>query len=157
MKARSVHAVAHRQRGVYAIEFAFVFLFFFGLLYVAICYGLMFTLRFGLQNAAEEGARAGLRYQLDPQARRTQAADVARARINSWLPADATRSVDASVCQAASNTCTPTCGATWETRCQMVVTVTAGNMNGLLPPMPSFAMPNQLTATASMLLDGKFP
>jgi type IV secretory pathway VirB3-like protein len=53
---------------VYAIEFAMVFLIFFAVLYGAICYGMLFAFRLGVQNAAEDGARAALRYQ--PRCRR---------------------------------------------------------------------------------------
>ena len=49
------------QRGVYAVEFALVFLMFFALLYASLCFGLLFAFRAGLQNAAEDGARAALR------------------------------------------------------------------------------------------------
>jgi Flp pilus assembly protein TadG len=157
MKALRLHSAARGQRGVYAVEFALVFLIFFTLIYAAICYGLMFTLRFGLQNAAEDGARAALRYQATLAARATQAQATATAQT-SWLPTAVTRTVSATVCQVASNNCaTPTCGSTWDTRCQMVVAVTASNIGNLLPPLPSFAMPSQLTGKASMLLDGRTP
>ena len=65
--------VARAQRGVYAIEFAFTFLLLFGLIYTIICYGILLTYRMALQNAAEEGARAALRYQPDITARLAEA------------------------------------------------------------------------------------
>lgn len=145
---------------MYAVEFALVFLIFFTLIYAAISYGIMLTLRFGLQNAAEDGARAALRYQVDLPTRAAQAKSVATTQA-SWLPSAAALSVTATVCQVANNNCAPAvisaCGITWATRCQMVVTVTAGNMGLVLPPLPSFATPTQLTGQASMLLDGRTP
>jgi len=134
-----------------------VFLIFFALLYGIISYGMLFAFRMGLQNAAEDGARAALRYQSTFTARATQAQTTAMAS-SSWMPPVVTRSVSATVCGVVSNNCTaPACGATWDTRCQMVVTVTASNLQGLLPPFPSFAMPSTIVGQASMLLDGRAP
>jgi Flp pilus assembly protein TadG len=56
-------ASSARQRGAYAIEFAGVFLAFFLTFYSMISWGLIVTARQSLQLAAEEGARASLRYQ----------------------------------------------------------------------------------------------
>ncbi|NVM87242.1 Flp pilus assembly protein TadG [Variovorax sp. SG517] len=148
---------AHAQRGAYAVEFALVFLIFFSLLYGIISYGMLFAFRLGLQNAAEDGARAALRYQSTFAARATQAQTTAAASSN-WMPPVVTRSVSATVCGVVSNNCTaPACGTTWDTRCQMVVTVTASNLQALLPPFPSFAMPTTIVGKASMLLDGRTP
>jgi Flp pilus assembly protein TadG len=134
-----------------------VFLIFFSLLYGIISYGMLFAFRLGLQNAAEDGARAALRYQPTLSARADQAQTIATLS-SSWMPVAVTRNVSATVCGVVANNCgTPTCGTTWDTRCQMVVTVTATNMQQLLPPFPSFAMPNQIVGKASMLLDGREP
>ncbi|QSI33204.1 pilus assembly protein [Variovorax sp. RKNM96] len=157
MKATGSHPAASRQRGAYAVEFALVFLIFFAVLYGIICYGMLFAFRLGVQNAAEDGARAALRYQPTLAARTNQAQTIAVQRI-SWLPAIVTRNATATVCGVVGNVCVaPTCGPTWEARCQVVVTVTASNMQLLLPPLPSFAMPSQIVGKASMLLDGRAP
>lgn len=157
MKAQGTRPAAHRQRGAYAIEFAFVFLIFFAVLYGIICYGMLFAFRLGVQNAAEDGARAALRYQPTLAARETHAETVAGQAIG-WLPAVVTRNVDATVCGVVSNVCgSPPCGPAWDDRCQMVITVTASNMHGLLPPLPDFALPNSIVGKASMLLDGRSP
>lgn len=147
------------QRGVYAIEFAFVFLIIFAMLYAVICYGFLLTMRMSLQNAAEDGARAGLRYQKIPVDRTTKAHDVAVQRTD-WLPAGlrANRNVEAVICVAGADTCppgTPPCGAEWNNRCQMVVTVTVGGIETLFPAIPSFAIPERIAGKASMLLDGR--
>ncbi|WP_295983242.1 TadE/TadG family type IV pilus assembly protein [uncultured Variovorax sp.] len=150
-------SAAHDQRGAYAVEFAMVFLIFFALLYAIISYGMLFAFRMGLQNAAEDGARAALRYQSTFAARATQAQTTALASSN-WMPAAVTRNATATVCGVVSNNCiAPACGATWDTRCQMVVTVTATNLQMLLPPFPSFVMPTTIAGKASMLLDGRAP
>jgi Flp pilus assembly protein TadG len=134
-----------------------VFLIFFSLLYGIVSYGMLFAFRLGLQNAAEDGARAALRYQSTFAQRATQAQAVAT-QSSSWMPVVVTPTVSATVCGVVTNNCVaPACGATWDTRCQMVVTVTATNMQQLLPPFPSFAMPNQIVGQASMLLDGRAP
>lgn len=160
MDVKQLRSSARKQRGAYAVEFALVFLIFFTLLYGIICYGMVFAFRLGLQNAAEDGARAALRYQPDLPTQAAQARTVATAQA-SWLPSAATLSVTATVCQVASNNCTAAvtsaCGITWDTRCQMVVTVTASNLGRVLPPLPVFNAPGQLTGSASMLLDGRTP
>ena len=152
---------AVRQRGVYAIEFAFVFLMFFGLVYATLCYGIALTLRMGLQHAAEEGARAALRYQkvagtADPlPLRRAHAAVVAASRVEGWFATPP--AVVAQICQSASGECAaPACGPDWAQRCQIRVTVTASGIDRMLPMM-TFAMPATLTGQASMLLDGRLP
>lgn len=52
----------HRQDGATAIEFALVLPIMFVLFYGALTYGLIFLMRMSLQHAAEDGARAALRY-----------------------------------------------------------------------------------------------
>lgn len=154
------------QRGVYAIEFAFVFLAFFGLIYATLCYGIALTLRMGLQHAAEEGARAALRYQKvagttaplpqqQLQLRRAQAATVAASRVDGWFATAPV--VVAQICQSGTDDCaTPACGPEWAQRCQIRVTVTARGVDRMLPSM-NFALPATLTGQASMLLDGRAP
>jgi Flp pilus assembly protein TadG len=157
MQASRTPSTARFQRGAYAVEFALVFLIFFGVLYGIICYGMLFAFRMGVQNAAEDGARAALRYQPTLQARRDYAQTIATQRI-SWLPIAVTRNATATVCGVVSNACgEPPCGPTWEARCQVVVTVTASDIQRLLPPLPSFVMPNSIAGKASMLLDGRAP
>jgi Flp pilus assembly protein TadG len=159
MNTQRLRTRAHAQRGAYAVEFAMVFLISFSLLYGIISYGMLFAFRLGLQNAAEDGARAALRYQPTLTARSTQAKTTATLS-SSWMPAVVTPDVTATVCEVATNNCTtPTAStcAIWVTRCRMVVTVTATNMHLLLPPFPSFAMPDQIVGQASMLLDGRAP
>lgn len=150
---------AHAQRGAYAVEFALVFLISFSLLYGVIAYGMLFAFRLGLQNAAEEGARAALRYQPTLAKRADQAKATATSSSN-WMPSVVAPTAVATICEVATNNCTAptdTSCAVWATRCQMVVTVKASNLQLLLPPFPSFAMPDQIVGQASMLLDGRTP
>ena len=154
--ARKQSTSAHAQQGAYAVEFAFVFLIAFAMLYGALCYGMLFAFRLGLQNAAEDGARAALRYQADFATRRQAAVDVATNRA-SWMPGDAP-SVDAQICRAGTNACsTSDCGTTWAQRCLVTVTVQTTNLRLVLPPMPGFALPGALVGKASMLLDPRSP
>lgn len=62
-KAFFAVSAANRQKGAYAIEFAFVFIVFFTVLYGIITYGLIFAAQQSLNFAAESGARAGLQWQ----------------------------------------------------------------------------------------------
>ena len=155
MTAARNPASRRRQRGVYAVEFAFVFLVFFTLLYAIICYSILFTMRISLQNAAEDGARAALRYQADLPGREAKAKEVAQTQAAGLLPVAPT--VEAKVCQVVGGNCTAgrTCGAAWESRCQVIVTVTASSMGQMLPPLPGFAVPDRIVGQASMLLDGR--
>ncbi|MDP9990585.1 Flp pilus assembly protein TadG [Variovorax boronicumulans] len=155
MKTSRISAAARSQRGAYAIEFALVFLIFFSLLYAIICYGMLFTFRVGLQNAAEDGARAALQYQNSLEARRQHAQDVAKTQSN-WMPPIVNLNPVAQICTVEDNICiSAKCGSNWTMRCQIVVTVTATNLRALLPPLPNFAIPDQIVGQASMLLDGK--
>jgi len=152
---------AAAQRGVYAIEFAFVFLLFFALLYAILCWGILMTLRVGLQNAAEDGARAALRFQYVASGasqmplRRAKAAEVAGLRVAGWFATAPV--VVAEICQPQTGACgTPACGVLWAQRCQIVVTVTASGLSRMLP-LVQFALPDVLVGKASMLLDGRAP
>ncbi|KQX88974.1 TadE/TadG family type IV pilus assembly protein [Variovorax sp. Root473] len=144
------------QRGVYAIEFAMVFLIFFTVLYAVICYGMLFAFRLGLQNAAEDGARAALQYQSNLGARVTRAEDVAKNRSD-WMPQ--VMPPDVSICHVVPvagvvDQCAPVyCGPTWSHRCQVHVVVEAKNIGSLLPPLPGFVVPDQIAGKASMLLE----
>ncbi|GAA4410478.1 hypothetical protein GCM10011450_19460 [Advenella faeciporci] len=62
-KASFVASAASRQKGAYAVEFAFVFIAFFIVLYGMITYGLIFAAQQSMNFAAETGARAGLQWQ----------------------------------------------------------------------------------------------
>lgn len=62
-QAPFVVSARQRQKGAYAVEFAFVFIVFFVVLYGIITYGLIFAAQQSLNFAAESGARAGLQWQ----------------------------------------------------------------------------------------------
>jgi len=160
MRKHDRHPPARRQAGNYAIEFAIVFVILFAMLYAIVCYGILFTARFSLQNAAEDGARAAVGYQTSWTARKAAAEGLTRARVPNWLTI-ASDGVVAKRCQvqsnASSNCDTPVCGVAWEQRCQIVVTITATQFRSLLPPLPSFAVPDSIVGQASMLLDGRMP
>lgn len=154
MQAIRAQGSPRSQRGVYAIEFAMVFLIFFTVLYAVICYAMLFAFRLGLQNAAEDGARAALRYQSSIENRRKQAEEVAYAQSR-WMPAIKKEDVSARVCRVEGVTqCAPiTCGPAWNQRCQVEVVVPANNVGSMLPPLPGFAVPDQIAGKASMLLE----
>lgn len=147
------------QKGTYAVEFSIVFLVFFTMLYAFVCYGIVFAMRSSLQNAAEDGARAALRYQVSWTDRKNAAESAVITRLPSWIPVARTDIV-ADRCQytsAGGLNCTTSdsdCGRTWEQRCQVRVRATARGLRELLPPLPSFAVPDAIGGQASMLLDG---
>ena len=88
---------AARQRGTAAIEFAFVFVVFFGLFYAIASYALAFMLMQGFAYAANEGARAAVavdRLAFEDDAEYLSDGVTARVRevvseTLSWLPAKA--------------------------------------------------------------------
>ncbi|MDT4840995.1 hypothetical protein FQZ97_748350 [compost metagenome] len=131
-----------------------VFLIFFAILYALICYGMLFAFRLGLQNAAEDGARAALQYQSNLDARVTRATTVATVRSD-WMPQVIKPVVSAQICRVEeAGPCSPiNCGPLWSQRCRVDVVVQANNLASLLPPFPSFAIPQQIAGKASMLLD----
>ncbi|WP_137916864.1 TadE/TadG family type IV pilus assembly protein [Hydrogenophaga sp. 2FB] len=157
---RTPRSGSHRQRGVYAIEYAMAFLLFFGLIYAIVCYSIVFTFRFGLQNAAEDGARAALRHQPNLAARQLKAQQVAQARTLPWKPTAAVLTIPLpAVCHSGSGTClqpagTLPCDTTWAERCQVSVTVRLSDLHKVLPPFSAFVLPDELVGQATVLLDG---
>lgn len=156
------------QSGLYAIEFALVFLVFFAMLYAVISYGILFAVRMGMQNAAEEGARAGLRYQASwPQ--RLVSAQAEAARRLTWMkypPAPQAQLCEMRapmVCRDAGAAApAPQCNAAAGNFCQIVVSVSYAPYGGLpwLPPLPQALLPGSgatgaftLTGRAGMLLE----
>lgn len=152
------HHAAHRQRGVYALEYALVFPIFFVLVYAVLSYGIVFAVRLGMQNAAEDGARAGLRHPASTctsalGCRQAAAVAVAQSRID-WL---APATVNARLCPIGVDCAVSvsTCGTTLPTRCQIVVTVGYDYASHpIAPPLPGFGflLPSSLQGRASVLL-----
>lgn len=65
---RHLESVASRRRsrGIVALEFVFIFPAFFIIFYAIVSYGLIFAAQQSLTLAASEGARAALRYPVNP-------------------------------------------------------------------------------------------
>lgn len=162
-----------RQRGAYAVEYALIFPVFFLLFYGTLAYGLAFSMRLGLQQAAEEGVRAGLRYQtqLDPDDRQItlrEAAAEARTRISArWISAFGPLEVVADICPL-NVECLPgsggklgdelACGESFTDGCQLVVSARYHYRNApVMPELPGFGlvMPEVLQGRARALIDGR--
>lgn len=91
------------QRGAYAVEFALVFSVFFLVMYGVFTFGLIFAAQQSLNLAAQDGARAALRWQAGEPgasipARAGQAEAVARQRIR-WLARVGGNAVSVTVCR----------------------------------------------------------
>ncbi|RMX06318.1 pilus assembly protein [Corticibacter populi] len=152
-----------RQRGVYALEWAIIFPVFFMLLYAIISYGLAFLVRESMQFAAEDGARAVLRYQSDRNARLDTARAVVISRLG-WLP-DALRpttdTISVNICHVGNAaSCAPslTCGTTIAERCMVQLDFSIAY--GSAPLVPGLSLldmdilnPATLSASASILVD----
>lgn len=92
LHAPSRLAAPRRQRGVYALEWALVFVVFFLLLYAIVGFGLGFLVRESMQWATEDGARAALQFQDSREARRARALQVVRSHL-AWLPGELRASI----------------------------------------------------------------
>ncbi|PIF39209.1 LOW QUALITY PROTEIN: TadE-like protein [Delftia sp. 60] len=150
-----------RQRGVYALEWAIIFPVFFALLYACISYGLAFLVRESMQAAAEDAARATLRYQTSRSARLDAARSLVQQRLD-WLPADlrpTAGSIDVRICRLQNSelcSATLTCGVLVAERCMVRVgfTIPYGT-SPIAPALPGFGlvMPTTLTASANIMVD----
>ncbi|KKW68981.1 pilus assembly protein TadE [Lampropedia cohaerens] len=152
-----------RQRGVYALEWAIIFPVFFMLLYAIISYGLTFLVRESMQWAAEDGARAVLRYQPTLEARFEHARNLILNERLDWLPAalkPAPEAIRIQICQVGSGICSPqqSCGMTVAERCVVQVDFTVPyGAAPLTPGLEMFGMqllhPDTMHASASVLVD----
>ena len=165
-----ITASRHRQRGVYALEWAIIFPVFFMLLYAILSYGLTFLTRESMQHAVEEGARAALRYPLgvvSPDWNHRKAAAIASIQSNlAWLPASI-RPTDANikftVCRISDSTCTadtalnPKLSCDVNLPCMVYVSYSISNYNSgaIAPAIPGLGLilPSSLQANASLVMD----
>ncbi|WP_211472396.1 TadE/TadG family type IV pilus assembly protein [Collimonas humicola] len=145
-------AWTHAQRGVAAIEFALVFPVFFMLMYGIITYVLIFLAQQSLALAAEEGARAALRY---TTADRGTIACSTATQLVSWL--------GSGTGGAPLATCTPTgpvtCALPVGTTAQCI-TVKVSYPYGTQPLVPlllgslmSVAVPTTLASSATVQIN----
>lgn len=159
-----------RQRGVYALEWAFIFPAFFLLLYGIICYGLTFLVRESMQYAVEEGARAALRYPVGASSstwndRKTQTVTAVKDRLD-WMPT-AIQPTDANikftVCLVSDAACNQdsvlntSLPCSTAAPCMILVSYTINNYqdNAIAPAIPGMGLvlPSRLQASASILMD----
>lgn len=152
------------QSGAYAVEYALVFPVLFVLVYGALSLAVVMTMRMSLQHAAEEGARAALRFTAQVDGRRQAASTVAQSQT-SWMPGP--RVVASAVCQLGGEcepvaTATPlaippSCGNEVATACQVVVAVSYDYAaHPIFPALPGLGLllPDRLQGRASVLVDG---
>lgn len=173
-RRRKADTGLRRQAGAHAVEFALIFPVFFILLYGTLAYGLIFAMRLGLQHAAEEGARAALRYQLPTNPGDTQIglregeAFVVATTAANWVAGLGAVEVAAEVCLITDTNCLPVfggelddnldCGESLADGCQIVVTVEFPyDEHPIFPSIPGFGllMPTSLQGRARAVLDGR--
>ncbi|SFA80639.1 TadE-like protein [Collimonas sp. OK607] len=132
------------QHGVAAIEFAFIFPIFFLMLYGIITYGMIFLAQQSMTLAAEEGARAALRYTVVDADRGTAACATVTPLV-SWL--------------VHVDTCTPPapmpCAASSSARCITVKVTYPYTTHPLVPSLPGMgiALPTTLGSSATVQID----
>jgi len=129
------------QRGVAAIEFALIFPVFFLLLYGIIAYVLIFLAQQSLTLAAEEGARAALRYTTGD---RGAAACGTVTPLVSWL-----------VYATCPTPVTDKCPAISTAQCITVTVTYPYTTHPLVPSLPgmSAALPTTLASSAMVQID----
>ncbi|WP_254783858.1 TadE/TadG family type IV pilus assembly protein [Collimonas sp. OK307] len=132
------------KRGIAAIEFALIFPVFFLMLYGIISYGMIFLAQQSMTLAAEEGARAALRYTA-VDADRGTAACAAVAPLVSWL-------VNVDTCQPPSPA---PCAAPSSARCITVKVTYPYTTYPLVPALPGLgvALPTTLGSSATVQID----
>ncbi len=154
----------HRQRGAAAIEFGFVFLIFFSVLYGIVSYGLAQMIKQGLIHAAAEGARASVRLDqmrfstdLNYKTAVNQLARDAVVQSISWLPQKAKDKVTANITTvwSSGSRVVTTGGAsplTVETKTLTVTVSYPGYDKDPLIPALFLALPPNLVGTSSIQL-----
>lgn len=172
---------AGRQSGAYAVEYGLIFPVFFVIFYGVFAYGMITAMRLGLQHAAEEGARAALRYPADPGNQILGRVDNARGRAfdavnwmrgfsgfsdpNTYIkvnicpldPLDADGCVPAEGPPATDLACGIEFGAT-PPPCEIVVAVTYPyGTHPIFPSIPGFGLilPEVIQGRARLLIDGR--
>lgn len=149
---KNFHVAPFRQRGAAAIEFALIFPVFFAIFYAIVSYGLILAAQQSLTLAAEEGARAALKYQPATSqggalgARATAACQTAQSIIN-WLP-------NGYVAGGCSSSVAP-CSYDGALQCIKVTLSYNYAQNPLIPPLPFFGviLPNNLVGVATIQLN----
>lgn len=154
-----------RQRGVYALEWALVFIAFFMLLYAILGFGLGFLVRESMQWAVEDGARAALQFQTSRAARQARALQVVKSNL-SWLPAELRDTIDSNfsfrVCELNNSTNCPAnlmCDIEKNAPCMLQVQLSLPYAQHAFTPsltmgLLEVAMPD-LQARAQMMVDQK--
>jgi len=144
------------ERGVAAIEFGIVFLLFFAILWGILTYGFIFAAQQTLTLAAENGARAALRYQPSGSpsgaiAARVAAAQQAGENSLQWLKTFNANYYPANYVQVSQSPCTYNANLI----CFTVQASYPYAQAPLFPPFPGFGLvaPRKLTGTATMQMD----
>jgi Flp pilus assembly protein TadG len=147
-----VRSGPRRQRGVAAIEFALVFSLFFAVFYAIVAFGMVLVSKQLMTLAAEEGARASLRYPgscATAEAclqKRIDAATAAATAAMSWLPGSA-GSPPVTVGAAP-------CSYDGTSTCVTVDIVYHYSEHPIIPSLPGFGviLPDDLSSKAVMQL-----
>ncbi|MCR1350408.1 TadE/TadG family type IV pilus assembly protein [Acidithiobacillus ferrooxidans] len=138
------------ERGQAAIEFAIVFLLFFAMLWGILTFGFIFAAQNTLTLAAENGARAALRYQPATAARISAATTMATQTVQ-WLQNFTPAYDPAAYLTATSAPCTYNANLI----CFHVQISYPYAQHPLIPPFPGFGLfaPTQLVGKATMQVD----
>lgn len=172
---------AGRQTGAYAVEYGLIFPVFFAIFYGVFAYGMITAMRLGLQHAAEEGARAALRYPADPASQILGRVANARVRATdaiSWMAgfsgfSDPLSAIKVNICQLDpldADGCSPgegppaanlACGSEFGTGtppCEIVVSVTYPyGTHPIFAEIPGFGLifPDSIQGRARLIIDGR--
>jgi Flp pilus assembly protein TadG len=143
------------QRGSYAVEFALVFLVFFALFYGILTFGLIFAAQQSINLAAQDGARALLRFS-PTNSGASNASQVVQNRV-AWVAAMSHSNLTASVCTgprtAAPQSVTSPCTGPQLTAGQVEMVVTYPY--GVAPLIPSIPFLGRFTTPVTMGLQAR--
>jgi Flp pilus assembly protein TadG len=149
----------NRERGSSVIDFPFIFVFFFLLLWGVFNFGFIFVIQSMMTTAAEDGARAALRYQpaandgLAIAARANAATETANqvaGVLNGLAGGSITTTVNPTTCSYNANL-----------TCFSVQVTFPYGQHPIIPALVNFpfigsvGIPNQLTGTAVMQVDNE--
>ncbi len=147
----------NRERGSSVIDFPFIFVFFFLLLWGVFNFGFIFVIQSMLTTAAEDGARAALRYQ---PATSTTAAIYARANVAQQTAQHVAGVLNGLAGGSITATVNPTtCSYNYDLTCFSVKVTFPYGQYPIVPALVNFpfigsvGIPNQLTGTAVMQVD----
>ncbi|BCL77112.1 hypothetical protein JHS3_28480 [Jeongeupia sp. HS-3] len=139
--------INRKQAGAAAIEFALLLLPLLMLFYGLSVYIVFFIMKQHMTFAAEEGARAAMRYVASPNTREQIAKQVATEAVAVLPPGQKNAIAIDAISDKNSSTCT------YIAPCTITVSVSVANPKSVLPSLLGLPFPGKFESKASVLID----